>query len=143
MPCREHVSQLRHASDQLNALRVEVKIVVFDDDVMAKMYAAETNLKWPLLLDSDRQLYTSYGISRGSWLSIYNPVSIAKYIGLILTGRRPSKPGQDWRQMGGDILIDPQGIVRLHHISRGPHDRPTIQEILAIVNTNNGVATAK
>ena len=34
-------------------------------------------------------------------------------------------------QQGGNVLIDPGGIVRCHHIGRGPADRPSVRVILA------------
>lgn len=129
MSCREHVSQLRQQQGRLDELNIEVKIVVFDNDFMARAYAADTKLNWPLLLDADRQLYSSYGMTRGSWWAIYNPFSIAKYLWLIILGTRPGKPGNDWRQMGGDVLIDPGGVVRIHYVSTDPHDRVAIEKI--------------
>ena len=120
------MSQLRQKQERLDELNIDVKLVAFDDDFMAKAYVAETKLDWPLLLDRDRTLYAAYGVSRGSWWAIYNAVSIAHYIWLMLRGVKPGKPGEDWRQMGGDVLIDPDGIVRLHFVISNPHDRPSI-----------------
>ena len=53
----------------------------------------------------------------------------------MLRGVQPGKPGEDWRQMGGDVLIDPSGIVRLHFVSSDPHDRPSLEEIFATVES--------
>ena len=97
---------------------------------MAKAYAAETQLEWPLLLDRDRHLYAAYGMGQGSWWALLNPVAIAGYVRLLITGTKLGKPGEDVRQMGGDILIDPDGIVRLHHVSSNPHDRPSVRQLL-------------
>jgi hypothetical protein len=36
-------------------------------------------------------------------------------------------------QLGGDILIDPGGYVRLHHVGKSPADRPTVKSILGVV----------
>ncbi len=36
-------------------------------------------------------------------------------------------------QQGGDVLVDPQGIVRFHHIGTGPADRPPVQRILNVI----------
>lgn len=127
------MSQLRQNQSQLDELRIEAKIVAFDNDIMAKMYSQSTKLQWPLLLDKSRKLYAAYGMQRGSWWAIYSPLSIAKYIWLIIRGRKPGKPGKDWRQLGGDVLIDPDGIVRLHHVSADPHDRPQLERIFQIV----------
>lgn len=132
-PCRKHVAQLRDAQDQLDESGVIVKVVAFDNDFMAKAYVSNTNLKWPLLLDSKRELYRGYGMERGTFWQLYNPISILKYLWLIATGTRPGKPGSDWNQMGGDILIDPKGIVQMHFISSNPHDRPTVNEILELI----------
>jgi len=29
------------------------------------------------------------------------------------------------------VLIDPDGIVRLHHVGEGPADRPAVSDLLA------------
>ena len=100
---------------------------------MALAYIRETDLKWPLLLNPDKKLYAAYGFDRGSWWALYNPLSIFRYLKLIFQGVRPGIPGSDWHQLGGDVIIDPGGIVRLHHISTNPHDRPSIESLLKLV----------
>ena len=92
---------------------------------MAKAYVEQTKLDWPLLVDTNRELYSAYGMGQGSLWSLSNPVAVVRYVWLILCGQNLGKPGSDLFQMGGDILIDPAGIVRLHHVSAGPHDRPS------------------
>ena len=101
---------------------------------MAMAYVKNTNLEWPLLIDQERKLYRAYGFERGRWWDIYNPASILKYLRLILTGQTPGKPGRDWRQLGGNVLIDPAGFVRMIHISQNPHDRPEVGAMLAVVD---------
>lgn len=115
----------------MRELGVRVKVVTFDANFLALAYLKETNLPWPLLMDTEQQLYRGYGMTRGSWWSIYGLPSVVKYLKLMSSGRSPGKPGKDWRQLGGDVLIDPHGIVRILHLSRGPHDRPSIDSLLA------------
>ena len=124
------MSQLRHNQAKLEAENVSVKVVTFDSDLMAIAYIKNTELTWPLILDPDLKLYSAYGMERGSWWDMYKPVSIWNYLKLIFAGKGPGKPGRDWRQLGGDILIDPNGIVRLHYISANPHNRPSVEAIL-------------
>jgi hypothetical protein len=126
--------QQRQKLDQLN---VETKVVTFDADFMAKAYVANIKMTWPLLLDPEQTLYDAYGMRRGSWWAIYGLPSIWNYLKLIFRGRLPGKPGKDWRQLGGDVLIDPNGIIRLHHISTGPHDRPSVDSILEQVEKSS------
>jgi peroxiredoxin len=119
----------------LGDLNIECKVVTFDSDHMAMAYVKRMELTWPLLLDPEQVLYERYGMQSGSWWAIYGLSSIWNYMKLIFRGRLPGKPGKNWRQLGGDVLIDPDGIVRLHHLSTGPHDRPAIDSILAIVES--------
>ena len=41
----------------------------------------------------------------------------------------------------GDVLIDPEGVVRLHYISEGPHDRPSVQTLLSVIEKNQQVGS--
>ena len=122
---------MRENEKRLNELDIRVKVITFDADYMALAYVKQTKLPWPLILDPDQTLYDAYGMTRSSWWGMYGLPSIWKYLKLIFRGQMPGKPGKDWRQLGGDILIDRQGIVRLHHVSTGPHDRPSIESLLA------------
>ncbi len=124
---------MRDAQKELDESNVVVKIVAFDSDYMAKAYVASTGLMWPLLFDSDQNLYRRYSMQRGTFWQLYNPLSILKYLSLIATGTLPGKPGRDWNQMGGDILVDPEGVIRMHFVSNNPHDRPSVDEILSII----------
>jgi len=125
------VTQLRQQELQFRDRNVDVAIITFDADVMATSYVRQTGLRWPLLIDSEHRTYDAYGMGRGSWWSILGPASIWNYLKLILRGRRVHKPGSDYRQLGGDVLIDPNGIVRFYFASDSPHDRPDTAEIFA------------
>ena len=127
------MSQLRHQKKRFDELNIKAKIVAFDDDQMAKAYAEETKLDWPILVDQNRELYKAFGMKKGSFWNIYNPIAIVRYIGLFLRGVKLGKPGSDWFQLGGDVLVDPNGVVRMHHISSGPHDRPSADAIFDTV----------
>ena len=116
---------------------VEVCVVTFDATPIALAYVRQTKLTWPLLLDTTRELYRAYQMERGGWWAIYGPASIWHYLKLIARGRRVQKPGSDWRQVGGDVLIDPQGIVRIHFVSASPHDRPTVDSVLSVVKRSS------
>lgn len=134
MTCREHVTQLRQYEQEFQDRNIDVAIVTFDADFMAKSYVEQTHLPWPLLIDSNRSVYEAYGMHRGSWWSIYNPASIWGYLKLIIFRRAGiHRPGSDYRQMGGDVLIDPKGVVRCNHASISPHDRPSVESLLATV----------
>lgn len=130
------MAQLRQYQSTLNELGVLVKIISFDANALALAYIKEVNLPWPLLVDSERLLYQAYGMTHASWWDVYGLTSILKYLKLMFRGFFPGKPGEDWKQLGGDVLIDPSGIVRQIHISHSPHDRPDIETFLRAIQSS-------
>ena len=100
---------------------------------MAMAYIRETQLGWPLLVDRERTLYAAYGMLQGAAWDIYGPAAIWSYLKLVGRGRRLHRPGSDVTQLGGDVLVDREGLVRVHHVATGPADRPEVSELLAEV----------
>lgn len=123
---REHERHLRD-------LEVSVAVVTFDADYMARTYVQQTGIEWPLLIDQDRALYRAYQMDRATLWSIYGPASVWNYLKLLFQGQRLRRPGRDLRQLGGDVLVDPQGIVRYHFVSTSPHDRPSPRTMLDLI----------
>ena len=117
----------------LDTLGLSICVVTFDKELLAQEYALQTQTCWPLLIDTDRSLYRAYGMDRGSAWQIYGPQAIWIYLKLLARGRRLQPSGSDYHQLGGDVLIDPSGIVRLHHVGQGPHDRPQLADVLAAI----------
>jgi alkyl hydroperoxide reductase subunit AhpC len=125
---------------QLENLDVQTRVVTFDSGFMAKAYVRDTGITWPLLLDPGQELYKAYAMKRGSRRDVYGLSSIGKYLQLIARGQLPGRPGRDWQQLGGDVLIDRKGVVRFHYVSEGPHDRPTVEQLLAPIRENHSKA---
>ena len=127
------MSQLRQREEDLQALGIDVAVVTFQSSPIAENYVRETKLDWPILIDESLALYSAYGMHHGRVWDVWGPATIGVYFKLMFKGRMPRKPAGDVNQLGGDVLIDPQGIVRLHHIGTGPADRPEIESMLEIV----------
>jgi len=121
---------LRQHESELEKLDARVLVVTFEAPERAEAYARETDLQWPLLIDSQRALYGAYGMGRGRWWAIWGPASFWVYLKLIVRGQRPQRPTGDIHQLGGDILVDPLGLVALHHVGTGPADRPAVRALL-------------
>lgn len=113
---------------------VTIAVVTFEAGPVARAYVAETGLPWPILVDQDRSLYHAYGMLRGSWWNVWGPATWLAYAKELLKGRLPSAAagGSDVHQLGGDVLIDPTGTLRLVHVGAGPADRPSVAHLLAV-----------
>lgn len=106
--------------------------VTFEDAAAARAYVAETGLRWPLLVDTDRRLYRAYGMGKARLRHLFGPATLGAYWREARLGRFPRLPRADTRQQGGNVLIDPGGLVRFHHVGRGPADRPLVDTLLAV-----------
>lgn len=110
-------------------------MITFEAGFLARRYIEETGLEWPLLVDESRTLYRAYDMLDAGFWDIWGPRTWVAYCREILRGRLPKKSSGDIQQRGGDVLIDPQGIVRLHHVGTGPADRPAVDVILQAIST--------
>ena len=120
---REHEAELAEFS-------VKVAVVTFEAGFLARQYIEESGLIWPLLIDENRGLYRGYGMLAASFWDIWGVKTWWAYAGSILAGQKLRGSQGDIAQRGGDVLIDPSGMVRLHHVGKGPADRPSVASIL-------------
>jgi hypothetical protein len=117
----------------LELLDVSVAIVTFEGGPRVDTYARETGFDWPILVDESLELYSAYGMGHGHWWHIWGPPAWWIYFKLLIRGRRPHMPSANVNQLGGDVLIDPEGTIRLQHVGKGPADRPPVNSLLAVV----------
>jgi alkyl hydroperoxide reductase subunit AhpC len=124
---------LQQHHDTFDALDVRILVVTFESAPQARAYADEMRLPFPVLIDETRTMYGAYGMHRGGLMAIWGPRTWWAYAKELARGQRPivRKDYGDMHQLGGDVLIDPDGIVRLVYVGSGPADRPTIEALLA------------
>ncbi len=109
-------------------------VVTFENDFLARCYVEDTALTWPILIDTAREVYKGYGMLAASFWDVWGYKTWWVYFKELLKGNKPKKSDGDVYQRGGDVLIDPNGVVRLHHIGEGPADRPSVEHILKVIN---------
>lgn len=85
-----------------------------------------------LLIDEPRLAYRAFGLERSWWRS-WQPKTVWRYVQLLLSGRRWRGIQGDSAQLGGDFVIDRQGVVRLAYRSDDPTDRPSVDLLLAVL----------
>ena len=121
---------MRDREEEFRRRIVRIVVVTFENDFLARRYVEDTSLTWPLLVDDTRETYKAYGMLSASFWDIWGPKTWWVYLKEILKGERLRTPEGDVYQRGGDVLIDPDGILSLHHIGVGPSDRPPVESIL-------------
>ena len=121
---------MRDREEEFRGRKVRIVVVTFENDFLARVYVEDTGLSWLLLVDDTRETYRAYGMLSASFWDLWGPRTWWVYLKEILKGQRLKKSEGDISQRGGDVLIDPAGIVALHHVGAGPADRPAVKSIL-------------
>ena len=124
---------MQQAEREIEALGIRVLVVTFEAQRAARAYVEETGTRWPVISDESRSLYGAYGMGRARWRHLLGPSALVAYVREAVRGRVPRWPSADPVQQGGDVLIDPAGIVRLVHVGAGPGHRPPVERLLAAV----------
>ena len=125
---------MQQYEDELDRLNVKVIVVTFEAGFLARAYIEDTGLRWPLLIDTKRELYRAYDMLEAGFLDIWGPGTWWAYLKEFAHLRFPKKSKGDISQRGGDVLVDPGGIVQLHHVGQGPGDRPSARSILGALD---------
>ena len=85
-----------------------------------------------ILADEDRSTYKTIGAVRGGASELISPSVIGK--GLVRSAKNRTVQGRpigDVRQLGGTVIVMPDGKIPWSHMSTDAADNATIDEILA------------
>jgi peroxiredoxin len=130
---------LRDHEEEFRRRNAKVVVVTFEAGHITRRYVEGTSLTWPLLIDDSRETYGKYGMLSASFWDVWGPKTWWAYLKEIVKGKKLEASEGDIFQRGGDVLIDPGGIVRLHHVGVGPSDRPTVEALLRRIPSASGV----
>jgi len=129
--------------DKLEDLGVSIMIVTFESMPSVSAYSWESGITWPVILDERLHLYKRYKMYRAGFWDLWGPSTWWAYLKQLLKGNLPQRASGDIHQRGGDVLIDDKGIIQLHHVGKGPADRPSVASILEVVVEANGACERK
>ncbi len=113
---------------------MKVVVVTFEAGFLARAYIEDTGLAWPLLIDSTREVYKAYDMLEATLWDIWGSATWWAYFRELLRGHLPKKSEGDINQRGGDVLLDPEGMIRFHHVGQGPADRPSARSLLRVLD---------
>ena len=102
----------------------------------AAQFRRRQGIQVPVLADERRVSYRAAGAKVGSAVDLFNPKVVAK--GAILGARERVIQGRTQghaSQLGGAMLIRPDGVVAWSHMSADAGDNASPEEILAAVRS--------
>ena len=127
------MAQLCQRQQDLDRLKVRVLIISFSAPPFARAWLEETKAPFSLLLDENREIYQRYGLER-SFLRSWSPKTIWYYL-LNWKARSKSKLPDDLNQLGGNFIVDAQGILRFVYPSYEPVDRPSMSQLFSVLES--------
>jgi alkyl hydroperoxide reductase subunit AhpC len=126
------VVQVAAHNEAFQSLNTDIVTISFGIDYWARMWLQETQSPYPFLVDPERNAYHAYGL-QSSVIRSWMPQNLWFYAKATLQGREKFGKRGDPHQLGGDFIVDNQGIVRLAHPSKEPTDRPSVNQLLAVL----------
>ena len=116
-----------------------VVVVTFTDPTALAEHASWFPEHTEVLADPDRRAYQAYGLGRGSrrrvwgWRAARRYLAIGRNSGWGRLGRLRglAGSGEDTLQLGGDMVVGPDGTLWWGYWSEGPDDRPTAAQVAA------------
>ena len=76
------------------------------------------------------------GMLQAGFWDIWGPLTWLAYIKGIIKGGKLRKSTGDIHQRGGDVLISPDGIIKLYNVGTGPADRPDARIIIKTIENH-------
>lgn len=109
-------------------------IISFGTLPAVQQWMEENCVSFTVLLDRDRRVYHDYGLERSFWRS-RNLKTRWVYLQAWLAGHKSHKShGDDTSQLGGDFIVDKNGLLRLVYPSHDPTDRPPLEDLLKVLD---------
>ncbi len=114
-------------------LNTRVFIISFGTFPGVQQWIKEVCLSFTVLLDRDRVAYNAYGLER-SRLRSWHPRVVWIYVKRwFQRGEFYDSHGNDTTQLGGDFIVDKNGVLRLVYPSHNPADRPPVEALLKVL----------
>lgn len=123
------MAQLCQHLPEFEALNARIVVISFSHPNQAHIWLNETSTPFTLLLDPERKAYRAFGLEY-SLLRSWAPKVWLRYAQLILRGSKWRGIQDDSGQLGGDVIVDSKGYIRLIRRSHDPTDRPDVQMLL-------------
>lgn len=126
--------QLHEARERIAEAGFQVVLVGLGQQEHAEKFRQEFAPSFPIVCDPEKQLYSAYGLGRGSMAEMAGPGVLLKGLRAMIEGHVPGIPSGDVMQMPGVFMIDTMGAIRYAYYSKDASDHPSVESLLALKN---------
>ena len=123
--------QLHRARDRFEDAGVNLMLIGQLTPRHAEHFRRKTKIELPVLADEDRASYRAAGAKKASVGELVGPRVLAKGVRTALTtGQVQGRTIGDNAQLGGALLVKPDGSVAWSHMSEDAGDDAPVEELL-------------
>ena len=120
------------ARDEIEAAGASLTLIGQLTPRHAAHFRRRQGIELPVLADNDRASYKAAGAKMGSIGELIGPKVVAKgALTTLQTGRFQTRTIGHPAQLGGAMVITPDGIVAWSHMAKDAGDNASAEEILA------------
>ena len=114
----------------------EIVVMTFAHQRVLKGYRSRFASPFTVITDEPRDVYRAFGFGRGAWWRVYGIRALRAYRTLLRSGHKLERIRDDTLQLGGDVVIAPDGTVAYVFYGDGPDDRPAVAELVTAVSAS-------
>ena len=122
---RDHLDQFGDAA---------IAVITFAAPERLAAHRDHLGIPFSVVADVDRRMYQLLGAEGGSNRQIWSLGTLRMYAGLLLRGRRLSKPTEDIHQLGADAVVGRDGRLRYLSLPSTPDARPPVSDLIAALD---------
>ena len=135
--CRAHVIKMIQAKEEIAQAGAGVILVAFSDpELMTSKMMRDLDLPFLLLVDRAREAYARWGLGQYSWRAFLKPRLYWALFKTILGGQRSLGTSPNYKQLGGDFVVDRAGTLVFANRMRGWHDRAHVADMLTALRAS-------
>jgi len=141
LPWREHVQQLHERKAELDILNARVLLISFVAGPNAHIWRDQVGIReedYPFLLDMDRKLFHGYGMYSNE-KEVWSLKVRFWYLIQKLRGKTLYEINGDPNQLGGDFVINSNGVCLMAFRSPNPISRPSVDSIIACLAKDQNI----
>jgi hypothetical protein len=125
---------LREHQDRIEAAGASIAAVGLGDLRHATAFKEEVGIRFPLLVDAERQAYRAVGLKQGSLLHLLRGDNADARRRAKRAGHRQHRLGKNPFQLGGSFVFGPGDVDRFAHVSETFGDNALAADLLAAIS---------
>jgi AhpC/TSA antioxidant enzyme len=141
--CRHHAVQLHRARERFEEAGVSLVLIGQGSPRQAARFRERWEIELPVLADRKRESYRAAGAKVATMGELLGPASVRKGAAKTLGSRGRIRQGRmigHPAQLGGALMIDPDGAVSWSHMSEDASDNASPDELLEAARKAAGTA---